>query len=114
MPRLSSSDGEGADVEGDGEVNEHQCRNVLMVIANEGTPGPLVGLGGDEPSALEDPPDGGHGGDRLVSVLQVEGDGVSPGVQTLIGQVPVQAEDLLLERRPGLPWAVFWPARAWL
>ena len=73
----------------------------LRLEPDEGAPGPLVGLWGDEPPPPEDPPDGRDRRHRVPAHRQVVVDGLCAGVQTLVGELLSQRHDLVLQLGAG-------------
>jgi hypothetical protein len=69
--------------------------------------GSLLRLGGDEPPAVEDPPDRGPGGQPLTEMTtpEVDLDRRGPGVDPEVGQLLAQTDDLVLELVGGPAWA---------
>jgi hypothetical protein len=57
----------------------------------------LLGLRRDEPPVPEDPPDRGRCRGPAVSTLEVEGDRVSPGVESLFAELLSDQDDLVLD-----------------
>jgi hypothetical protein len=72
---------------------------------------PLLGLRGDEAPTRQDPPDRPGSGGAAVASGEVSGDGVSPGVQTLVGELVAERDDLVLDPLGGAPRTSSRPAR---
>jgi hypothetical protein len=70
----------------------------------EGCLGTLVGLGDDEPLALEDTPDAGARRQLGEAFGEVMEDGLGAGVEAGAGRLPSELEDRGLEFRIDLLW----------
>jgi hypothetical protein len=64
--------------------------------ADEGALGPLVGLRGDEPSGLQDPPNGRDRGHLGVALGEVVVDRLGPGVVAGVDELLAQRHHLVL------------------
>ena len=70
---------------------------------DEGAPGSLLGLRGDEPPARQDPPDRRDRRDHILAVTpaQVDRDRVGSGIHAEIGELLAELHDLILDRLRG-------------
>ena len=68
---------------------------------NKGAARPLVRLRNDEAAALEDPPDGGGRGQLRDSALEIEEDGLGPGIEAGLAQLVTELDDFSFDVSPG-------------
>ena len=80
-----------------GEVGLPALVRLGRLEAQVGGPGPLAGLGGDQPGGVQDPADRRGRGDVQPGLLQVPGDGDRPGVPAGRGQLEAGLDDELAD-----------------